>query len=72
VRSQDGVVYLSTAEAGKELNVGPARVRQLVYLKKFSGVVQGWKKTLWIPEDEVKRFKATRPWNEKLVPRASR
>ena len=69
MRSQDGVVYLSTAEAGKELHVGPARVRQLVYLDTFKGVTYGKKRTIWIPEDEVKRFKATRPWTEKLVPR---
>lgn len=69
MRSQDGIVYLSTIEAGKELNVGPARVRQLVYAKKFKGTVQGWKKTLWIPESEVKRYKAERPWTDKLVPR---
>jgi hypothetical protein len=69
MRSQDGVVYLSTAEAGKELHVGPARVRQLVYLGKFAGVIQGWKKTLWIPENEVKRYKAQRPWTDKMVPR---
>jgi hypothetical protein len=69
MRSQDGIVYLSTAEAGRELNVGPARVRQLIYGESFKGVVQGKKKTLWIPEAEVKRFKATRPWNDRLVPR---
>ena len=36
MRSQDGIVYLDTKETGKELGVTPARVRQLVYLNRFS------------------------------------
>jgi hypothetical protein len=69
MRSQDGIVYLSTIETAKALGVGPARIRQLVYLDTFKRVKYGKKRTIWIPEDEVLKFKATRPWNEKLVPR---
>jgi hypothetical protein len=69
MRTQDGVIYLSTDEAGVILNVGPARVRQLVYMDTFHGVKYGKKRTIWIPESEVTRYKAEKPWNEKLVPR---
>jgi hypothetical protein len=69
MRSQDGVVYVSTIEAAKALGVGPARVRQLVYMNTFGQVLYGKKKTIWIREDALLKFKATRPWNEKLVPR---
>jgi len=61
MREQDGKRYVSLAEAAERLECTKVWIRTLIVTGKFSDVLRGERRSIWINEQEVEEKAASTP-----------